>query len=110
MLEALKPTATRAVGTIQRTRGVLWSKPSASMTDTQIATLCGQHFVAFKIGGLGLVPSLAPQGTRGTEILVSTRDGQRTIALQVRTALNAVHDKVKGVEGEMIFARFPLGQ
>lgn len=80
------------------------------MTDSQIATAAGEHFVAYKIASMGLMPAVVRQRVPGVDLLVSSESGERMVGLQVKSVFSAVCDGSESETGASAVLRFPLGQ
>lgn len=59
---------------------------------TAITATAGEHYVAYCLAHRGLIPALTRGGSPNVDILVSSQDGRRSVALQVKTASSAKRD------------------
>ncbi len=78
------------------------------MTEAQIAAVAGEYYVAHKLATLGFLPTLVRDRMPRSNLLVSSPDGERTTAVQVKSALNAACENEPG-RTDRFSLRFPLG-
>jgi len=69
----------------------------------------GEHFIAYKLSCLGLVAALPRGGSMGVDVLVSSVDGSKTLAIQVKTTDWAMRTRGRGDKKEPYELQFPLG-
>jgi hypothetical protein len=81
-----------------------------AMTDSHIAGLAGEHFVAYRVAMLGFIPALVRQTVRGVDLLVSNPETGKSVAVQIKSAASAVHERRGASESQAFHLRFPLGQ
>lgn len=79
-------------------------KIPANLTGT-----AGEHFVAYKLSCLGIVAALPRGGALGVDVLASSLDGAKTIAIQVKTTDWASRDRGRGPNKVAYELQFPLG-
>lgn len=60
--------------------------PLTDKIPTAVTGVCGEHFVAAKLSGMGYVVALPRGGSPAVDLLVSSVDGKKSIAVQVKTA------------------------
>jgi hypothetical protein len=51
----------------------------------------GEHYVAYKLSAMGYIVALPRAGVPSLDLIVATPDGQKTLAIQVKTASQAFH-------------------
>ena len=74
-----------------------------------LTATAGEHFVASKLALLGYIPALVRQGAPSVDILASTIDGGRTVAVQVKTTEWAMRTRGRGDKKRPHELQFPLG-
>lgn len=79
------------------------------MTEGQIAAIAGEHYVAHKIAMLGFLPTLVRQRTPRVDLLVSSEQGGRTVAIQIKSAFHATRESNAPAKDAQYELRFPLG-
>jgi hypothetical protein len=77
--------------------------------DTSIVGTAGEHFVAFRLSQLGFVVALPRAGTPTVDLLVSNREGTRSVTIQVKTAEWAERMRGRGSNKKLDRVEFPLG-
>src|SRR2546423_1367493 len=80
------------------------------MTEAQMAAIAGEHLVAHKIAMLGFIPTLLRQRVGGIDLLVSAEHGEKTVAIQVKSAFDAMQEKPGPGSADAFHLQFPLGQ
>ena len=80
------------------------------MTEVQIATVAGEYFVAHKIAMLGFVPTLVGTRLHKVDLLVSTPAGDKTVAVQVKSAFHAIRENTMANEPTTFELRFPVSR
>ena len=69
----------------------------------------GEHYVAYKLSCLGFLAALVRQGSPATDLLASSLDGARTVAIQVKTTGWAERTRGRGANKTPHHLEFPLG-
>lgn len=78
------------------------------MNKTLVAA-AGEHFVAYKLSCLGYLAAPVRLGSPATDLLASTLDGGRTVAIQVKTTGWAERTRGRGDNKTPHHLEFPLG-
>ncbi len=78
------------------------------MNSTLIAG-AGEHYIAYKLSCLGFLAALVRQGSPTTDLLASSLDGARTVAIQVKTTGWAERTRGRGTNKTPHHLEFPLG-
>lgn len=78
------------------------------MNKTLVAA-AGEHYVAYKLSCLGFLAALVRQGSPATDLLASSLDGARTVAIQVKTTNWAQRTRGRGTGKVLHHLEFPLG-
>src|SRR6266404_5158080 len=78
------------------------------MNKTLIAA-AGEYFVAYKLSCLGYLAAPVRLGSPATDLLASTLDGGRTVAIQVKTTGWAERTRGRGDKKTPHHLEFPLG-
>jgi len=78
------------------------------MNKTLVAA-AGEYFVAYKISCLGYLAAPVRGGSPSTDLLASTIDGGRTVAIQVKTTGWAERTRGRGNNKTPHHLEFPLG-
>ena len=60
-----------------------------------IRGVCGEHFVAAYLSGMGLVVGVTSGGAPATDLFATSESGKRTVSLQVKTGGISCHDTRK---------------
>lgn len=58
-------------------------------TQNQLTGVCGEHYVAARLAGMGYLIGLPRGGSPVVDLMVSSSDGKRSINVQVKTAQSA---------------------
>jgi hypothetical protein len=77
--------------------------------NTTLVAAAGEHYVAYKLSRLGFLAALVRQGSPTTDLLASSLDGARTVAIQVKTTIMAGRTRGRGAEKVLHHLEFPLG-
>ena len=78
------------------------------MNSTLIAG-AGEHYVAYRLSCLGFLAALVRQGSPAADLLASSLDGARTVAIQVKTTGWAERTRGRGTNKTPHHLEFPLG-
>lgn len=78
------------------------------MNKTLVAA-SGEHYVAYKLSCFGYLAAFVRQGSPSTDLLASSLDGQRAVAIQVKTTSWAQRTSGRGVNKAASRLEFPLG-
>ena len=78
------------------------------MNKTLVAA-AGEHYAAYRLSCLGFLAALVRQGSPATDLLASSIDGARTVAIQVKTTISAGRTRGRGTEKVPHHLEFPLG-
>ena len=81
-----------------------------SANDSRSTVAAGEHYVSYRVACMGFVPTLVLPSVRSVDLLVSSFDGGRIVAVQVKSATNARREKTKGAVEENLQLQFPLSQ
>lgn len=69
------------------------------MTEVKISSAIkgaiGEFYVASYLSAMGLIVALPRAGVPGSDLLVTTADGHKTISLQIKTSLYPLHKSTK---------------
>jgi len=60
---------------------------------TTLIGAAGEHYVIFRLLGMGYIAGLAPQGAPNTDIIVTNIGGGKSVAIQVKTKLFVGRDQ-----------------
>lgn len=74
-----------------------------------LVAAAGEHYVAYKLSCLGYLAAPVRLGSPATDLLASTLDGARTIAIQVKTTGWAERTRGRGASKFPHHLEFPLG-
>ena len=74
-----------------------------------LVAAAGEHFVAYKLSVLGYLAAPVRVGSPATDLLASSLDGGRTVAIQVKTTGWAERKKGRGENKVPDRLEFPLG-
>lgn len=78
------------------------------MNRTLVAA-AGEHHVAYKLSCLGYLAAPVRLGSPATDLLASTLNGARTVAIQVKTTTWAERTRGRGASKAPHHLEFPLG-
>jgi hypothetical protein len=79
------------------------------MTESHIAYVAGEHFVAYKTATMGFIPALVRQSVRGVDLLVTSAETGHSVAVLIKTATRTIATR-RAAQGDAFLLRFPLGQ
>jgi hypothetical protein len=79
------------------------------MTESHLAYVAGEHFVAYKTATMGFLPALVRQSVRGVDLLVTSPETGQSVAVLVKTATRTAASR-RTAQGDAFLLRFPLGQ
>ena len=77
--------------------------------DSMQIGVAGEHYVAFRLAQQGFIVAIPRGGSPTVDLLVSNVDGDRTIALQVKTTEWAERTRGRGSNKCIHHFEFPLG-
>ena len=78
------------------------------MANSMVAA-AGEHYVAYKLSCLGYLAAPVRIGAPAADLLASTPDGGRTVAIQVKTTQTALRLRGRGDAKHPHHLEFPLG-
>ncbi|MGH7612528.1 MAG: hypothetical protein ACREMW_00620 [Gemmatimonadales bacterium] len=78
------------------------------MNNTLVAA-AGEHYVAYRLSCLGYLAASVRVGSPAADLLASTLDGGRTVAIQVKTTQSALRTRGRGEGKVPHHLEFPLG-
>jgi len=74
-----------------------------------LVAAAGEHYVAYKLSCLGYLAAPVRLGAPAADLLASTPDGGRTVAIQVKTTQSALRTRGRGDAKRPHHLEFPLG-
>lgn len=77
--------------------------------DKTLVAAAGEHYVAYKLSCLGYLAAAVRVGSPAADLLASTPDGGRTVAIQVKTTQWAERTRGRGERKVPHHLEFPLG-
>jgi len=77
--------------------------------NSTLTAAAGEHYVAYKLSCLGFLAAFVRQGSPTTDLLASSLDGARTVAIQVKTTILAGRTRGRGSSKIPHHLEFPLG-
>jgi|HubBroStandDraft_2_1064218.scaffolds.fasta_scaffold107913_2 hypothetical protein len=80
-----------------------------SREDAPFTAAAGEHYVAFRLAQMKLVVAIPRGGSPVLDLLVSSRDGSRQVAVQVKATSWASRDRGRGDARDAHHLEFPLG-
>lgn len=77
--------------------------------NTKLTACAGEHYVAYKLSCNGIIAAMTREGSPSVDIMASTIDGSKTLAIQVKTADWASRTRGRGKNKVLDHLQFPLG-
>lgn len=77
--------------------------------NTRLTGTAGEHYVAYKLSSMDIVVALPRDGSPTVDILASNMEGNKVIAIQVKTTEWATRDRGRGKNRKAHHLEFPLG-
>ena len=85
------------------------AKTKRRKTSNALVAAAGEHYVAYKLSRLGYLAAPLRLGAPAADLLASTLDGGRTVAIQVKTTQSALRTRGRGDAKRPHHLEFPLG-
>jgi hypothetical protein len=77
--------------------------------NSKLTAAAGEYYVGYKISCLGYIAAFVRAGVPAADLLASTLDGGRTVAIQVKTTFWAERTRGRGDQKKPAELQFPLG-